>query len=153
MYKNAIKIVWGVKNCAPFTKNMALFEEFFLCSFLCYFWPNSVRLRAQKFWSPCKYSMLAALCFEDLLSIGVENSWEMRTSNFCWIFVSHSHLLMNQCGIGVEAVRNTNLLWNAVMEGVIRISHLIELVYSQKIPKKLVKKILWYYLVTIPNYV
>ena len=52
-----------------------------------------------------------------------------------------------------EAVRNTNLHWNAVMEGVIRISHLIELVYSQKIPKKLVKKILWYYLVTIPNYV
>ena len=51
------------------------------------------------------------------------------------------------------AARNTNLHWNAVMEGVIRISHLIELVYSQKIPKKLVKKILWYYLVTIPNYV
>ena len=25
MHKNAIKIVWGVKNCAPFTKNMALF--------------------------------------------------------------------------------------------------------------------------------
>jgi hypothetical protein len=53
----------------------------------------------------------------------------------------------------VQAARNTNLHWNAVMEGVIRISHLIELVYSQKIPKKLVKKILWYYLVTIPNYV
>ena len=52
-----------------------------------------------------------------------------------------------------EAARNTNMHWNAVMEGVIRISHLIELVYSQKIPKKLVKKILWYYLVTIPNYV
>ena len=51
------------------------------------------------------------------------------------------------------SVINTNLPWNAVMEGVIRISHLIELVYSQKIPKKLVKKILWYYLVTIPNYV
>ena len=37
MYKNAIKIVWGVKNCAPFTKNMALFEEFFfatLCRFV-----------------------------------------------------------------------------------------------------------------------
>ena len=40
----------------------------------------------------------------------------------------------------IAAVRNTNLHWNAVMEGVIRISHLIELVYSQKIPKKLVKK-------------
>ena len=53
----------------------------------------------------------------------------------------------------IETARNTNLHWNAVMEGVIRISHLIELVYSQKIPKKLVKKILWYYLVTIPNYV
>ena len=54
---------------------------------------------------------------------------------------------------GHHAARNTNMHWNAVMEGVIRISHLIELVYSQKIPKKLVKKILWYYLVTIPNYV
>ena len=54
---------------------------------------------------------------------------------------------------GLIPARNTNLHWNAVMEGVIRISHLIELVYSQKIPKKLVKKILWYYLVTIPNYV
>ena len=27
MHKNAIKIVWGVKNCALFTKNMALFGE------------------------------------------------------------------------------------------------------------------------------
>ena len=27
MYENAIKIVWGVKNCAPFTKNMALFGK------------------------------------------------------------------------------------------------------------------------------
>ena len=36
MYENAIKIVWGVKNCAPFTKNMALFGEKNLCSFLCY---------------------------------------------------------------------------------------------------------------------
>ena len=27
MYENAIKIVWGVKNCAPFTKNMAPFRE------------------------------------------------------------------------------------------------------------------------------
>ena len=34
MYENAIKIVWGVKNCAPFTKNMAPFREKFLCSFL-----------------------------------------------------------------------------------------------------------------------
>ena len=60
----------------------------------------------------------------------------------------------NDLGTGhLSSERNTNLHWNAVMEGVIRISHLIELVYSQKIPKKLVKKILWYYLVTIPNYV
>ena len=27
MHKNAIKIVWGVKNCALFTKNMAPFGE------------------------------------------------------------------------------------------------------------------------------
>ena len=27
MHKNAIIIVWGVKNCALFTKNMALFEK------------------------------------------------------------------------------------------------------------------------------
>ena len=27
MHKNAIKIVWGVKKCALFTKNMALFGE------------------------------------------------------------------------------------------------------------------------------
>ena len=40
MYENAIKIVWRVKNCAPFTKNMALFGEKILCASLCAFWPN-----------------------------------------------------------------------------------------------------------------
>ena len=40
----------------------------------------------------------------------------------------------------VIAAINTNLHWNALMEGVIRISHLIELVYSQKMPKNELKK-------------
>ena len=47
MHNNAIIIVWGVKNCALFTKNMALFEKKNLCTFLCAFWPNKVRLRVQ----------------------------------------------------------------------------------------------------------
>ena len=51
MHKNAIKIVWGVKNCVLFTKICALFTKFMalfgqkkLCAFLCAFWPNYVRL-------------------------------------------------------------------------------------------------------------
>ena len=84
----------------------------------------------------------------------------MRIPFFVLTFVLKSvrkilahHSVELRKSVDQNSARNTNLHWNAVMEGVIRISHLIELVYSQKIPKKLVKKILWYYLVTIPNYV
>ena len=37
MHKNAIKIVWGVKNCVPFTKNMVFFFEKNLCAFFVHF--------------------------------------------------------------------------------------------------------------------
>ena len=56
MHKNAIKIVWGdqkikimLKKCALLAKIVALFEIFSMCAFLCYFWPNLVRLGVQKF--------------------------------------------------------------------------------------------------------
>ena len=56
MHKNAIKIVWGdqkikimLKKCALLAKIVALFEIFSMCAFLCYFWPNTVRLGVQKF--------------------------------------------------------------------------------------------------------
>ena len=33
MHKNAIKNFWGVKNCVPFTKNIALFWGKIFCAF------------------------------------------------------------------------------------------------------------------------
>ena len=49
----------------------------------------------------------------------------------------------------ITTVKNTSLPRSAVREGVIRITHLIEIIKSKNMPKKLDKKFLWYYLVIL----
>ena len=44
MHKNAIKIDWRVKKLCAFYQKYGVLRGKNLCSFLCTFWPNKVRL-------------------------------------------------------------------------------------------------------------
>ena len=54
MYENAIKIVWGVKNCAPFTKIMALFGKNFCAPFCATFGQIQCAFELRNFDHPVK---------------------------------------------------------------------------------------------------